>query len=264
MIKLKNILLEYTLNKPPYADLLKNPTPQLIASVIKQSRGTFNDYEAWAEAAFMAIKTRLKYAQVSKILGIDALKYVKEFMDTSNKYHKQSINVSYRNLLTSKLKSTNSADTLVDSISIIIGDSQTPYVDRNSFKVQLVDELQEGGKGVGWLRDQVDAYPISLNVKNVVLCIGTNGGYSSKGSAEAGLFTAVRKTFPNAKIYAVQGSWGWSGVSKYSEADVRTYYEDNYQSRGAILIEPPIGDGDPHENKPIYRDIGAAIDAKLN
>ena len=74
------------------------------------------------------------------------------------------------------------------STNIIIGDSQTGLVSRNSTKVQLIDELQEGGKGVGWLRDQVAAYPVSPNVKNVVLCIGTNGGYSSKGSAEIGLF----------------------------------------------------------------------------
>ena len=90
----------YTSNKPPYADLLRNPRAERIASVIKQSRGTFkrgtfNDYEAWAEAAFMAIKTKSKYADVSKLLRRDAYKYVKEFMDTATKYHKQSIDTSY-------------------------------------------------------------------------------------------------------------------------------------------------------------------------
>ena len=88
----------YTLDNPPYADLLKNPRAERIASVIEQSRGTFNDYEAWAEAAFAAIKTKSKYAQVSKILGQDAYAYVKAFMDTSTKYHKQSIDTSYKAL----------------------------------------------------------------------------------------------------------------------------------------------------------------------
>ena len=161
-------------------------------------------------------------------------------------------------------KPTTKSDKSAASISIIIGDSQTPYVSRNSSKVQLVDELQEGSKGVGWLRDQVAAYPVSPKVKNVVLCIGTNGGYRSKGSAESGLFTALHKTFPNAKIYAVQGSWGWGGIKDTTEKQVRTYYKDKYQSQGAILIEPPIGSGDPHGNKPVYAKIGAAIDAKLN
>lgn len=88
----------YTSDNPPYTDLLKNPIPKLIASVIKQSRGTFNDYEAWAEAAFAAIKTKSKYAQVTKILGQDAYAYVKEFMNTGTKYHKQPIDISYKAL----------------------------------------------------------------------------------------------------------------------------------------------------------------------
>jgi hypothetical protein len=92
------IAVTYTLNTPPYADLLRNPVAERIASVIKQSWGTFDDYEAWAEAAFMAIGTKSKYAQVTKILGQDAYKYVKNFMDTSTKYHKQSIDTSYKSL----------------------------------------------------------------------------------------------------------------------------------------------------------------------
>jgi hypothetical protein len=165
-------------------------------------------------------------------------------------------------------KPTTKSDKSAASISIIIGDSQAPWVFKNlnPKTVQLIDELQEGGKGVGWLRDQVAAYPVSPKVKNVVLCIGTNGGYSSKGSAEAGLFTALRKTFPNAKIYAVQGSWGWGGVSKYTEKQVRSYYINQYQNRGAILIEPPIGDGkkngersDPHGPRIAYEQIGLSL-----
>ena len=161
-------------------------------------------------------------------------------------------------------KSTTKSDNSPASTNIIIGDSQTGLVSKNSSKVQLIDELQEGGKGVGWLRDQVAAYPVSPNVNNVVLCIGVNGGYSSKGSAEKGLFTALNKTFPNAKIYAVQGSWAWGSYLKkpVTEKQVRTYYY--YQDNGAILIEPPIGPGDPHGNKPVYKLIGAEIDAKLN
>lgn len=90
----------YTKDNPPYADLLKNPVAERIASVIKQSRGTWDDYEAWAEAAFMAIGTKSKYARVSNLLGPqeDAYAYVKDFMDTSTIYHKQSIDTSYKSL----------------------------------------------------------------------------------------------------------------------------------------------------------------------
>ena len=88
----------YTLDNPPYTDLLRNPIPKLIASVLKQSLGVFNDYEAWAEAAFMAIKTKSKYAQVKKELKKDPYVYVKSFMNTGTKYHKQPIDISYKSL----------------------------------------------------------------------------------------------------------------------------------------------------------------------
>jgi hypothetical protein len=88
----------YTSDNPPYADLLKNPRAELIASVLKQSPGIFNDYEAWAEAAFMAIKTKSKYEQVSKLLEEDPYAYVLSFMseaETKKRYHKQPIYISY-------------------------------------------------------------------------------------------------------------------------------------------------------------------------
>jgi len=92
------ISVTYTLNNPPYADLLRNPVAERIVSVLKQSPGYFNDYEAWAEAAFMAIKTKVRYDQVKKLLKQDPYAYVKDFMDTSTKYHKQSIDTSYKSL----------------------------------------------------------------------------------------------------------------------------------------------------------------------
>lgn len=146
--------------------------------------------------------------------------------------------------------------------NIIIGDSQTPYVAKQSSKVKMIQELQKGGQGVNWLRDQILIYPESPNVKNVVLCIGTNGGYGGYGD-EKGLFSALGKKFPNAKIYAVQGSWGWGGVSKYSEKQVRDYYRIEYENRGATLINPPIGNIEPHGNHPVYKSIGASIDKLL-
>ena len=254
MIKLKNILLE--------ANKIANGTAFTLSSTdpyeYKNLDGTWYT-KLKSKDSWLNMKSSLSTANYN-----DAIKLL----------IKKSSGVTIDKPVEKKKddqKPTTKSDKSAESISIIIGDSQTPYVSRNSSKVQLVDELQEGSKGVGWLRDQVAAYPVSPKVKNVVLCIGTNGGYSSKGSAEAGLFTALRKTFPNAKIYAVQGSWGWGGVSKYTEKQVRSYYINQYQNRGAILIEPPIGDGkkngdrsDPHGPRTAYEQIGAAIDDELN
>jgi hypothetical protein len=152
--------------------------------------------------------------------------------------------------------------------NIIIGDSQTPYVDKNTSKAEMVpgpegeNTLHQGSTTVNWLRDAVKKYPNSPEVENVILCTGTNGGFGNFQNDVDGLFSAVNKTFPNAKIYAVQGSWGWGGNKKYDENDVRNYYK-KYQALGATLIEPPIGGIEPHGNKPVYKKIGANIDSKL-
>jgi GH24 family phage-related lysozyme (muramidase) len=149
------------------------------------------------------------------------------------------------------------------STNIIIGDSQTKFVANQSSKVKMVSELTQGGKGVDWLRGQVEKYTVSPDVANVILCIGTNGGYRSSGRPEQKLFVALRKTFPNADIFVVQGSWGWGGIKNVKETTVRDYYVTQYQSRGATLIDPPIGAGDPHGNKPVYKLIGNSIDNML-
>ena len=73
-------------------------TPESVAATF--SKGVYVPELAYMvfQAAFAAIKTKSKYAQVSKILGQDAYAYVKAFMDTSTKYHKQSIDTSYKAL----------------------------------------------------------------------------------------------------------------------------------------------------------------------
>lgn len=80
----------------PFDHLKNNPTPQFIAKIIKESKGTFNDNEAWAEAAFMAIKTPDMYNKVKVALGQDPYKYASSFMDVNEKYHIQAIGVSYK------------------------------------------------------------------------------------------------------------------------------------------------------------------------
>ena len=152
--------------------------------------------------------------------------------------------------------------------NIIIGDSQTPHVARRTSKAQMISgpegesTLHKGSTTVNWLKGAVKKYPVSPEVENVILCTGTNGGYSNFENDIDGLFSAVKKTFPNAKIYAVQGSWNWGGLKKYNETDVRNYYK-KYQTLGATLIEPPIGGIEPHGDRPVYKKIGADIDSKL-
>lgn len=153
--------------------------------------------------------------------------------------------------------------------NIIIGDSQTPYVDNATTKASRISSaggassLWLGGMGVNWLKDAVNSYPtISRNVKNVITVIGTNGDFGKVfGASEdiAGLFAAIKSKFPNASILVVQGSWGW-GKLRSTEQDVRDYYK-KYSDLGGILIEPPIGNVEPHGDRPIYSEIGSVIDS---
>ena len=74
--------------KMDYKKLKNNPSPEYIASVIKNSKGKWNDEEAWAQSAFEAIKDEETYNKVKQILKSDPYKFVKSFMDTDEDYHK--------------------------------------------------------------------------------------------------------------------------------------------------------------------------------
>jgi hypothetical protein len=141
--------------------------------------------------------------------------------------------------------------------NIIIGDSQTPYVDKNSKKVERVVGLWKGGIDVPVLTKMVQRHKVSTNVQNVFLCIGTNDLYVDKGIEK--LFKSLWVTFPNAKIYVIQGSWGWGGLKRTKYEKVKKYYK-RYEELGGIIIGPPIGKGDPHCNCPVYKEIGKVID----
>lgn len=169
---------------------------------------------------------------------------------------------SNKSKISEKKNSTNQQN-------IIIGDSQVPFVDAQTSKASRISNsagpssLWEGGKTVKWLISSLDAFPKSPEVNNVIIVIGTNGGFGKFSNDNIPLlFTLLKSRFPNAKYYVVQGSWGWGGLKNITEKDVRNYYE-RFAQEGARIIEPPIGQIEPHGNKPIYKEIGAAIDALL-
>lgn len=162
----------------------------------------------------------------------------------------------------SNLSSTNSKN-------IIIGDSQTPFVDMNTKKAERISKtpgkssLWEGGKTVSWLISALEIFEVSPDVKNVIIVIGTNGGFGKFLNDDIPtLFKLLREKFPNAKFYAVKGSWGWGGLRKIKESDVNNYYE-KFKSQGARIINTPIGNVEPHSNLPVYAQIGKEIDSYL-
>lgn len=146
--------------------------------------------------------------------------------------------------------------------NIVIGDSQSPYVawgTGDKFKLlsntQSESALWYGGKNLQWLNSAVLNHPGSKEVKNIAICIGTNGNFNQSDNI-SGLVDNIKKKFPNAKLFAIKGSWGWSEYNKnVKEADVNKYYE-KFQKSGVTVIPTPIGPIEPHGRKQIYKTIG--------
>jgi hypothetical protein len=158
--------------------------------------------------------------------------------------------------------------------NLLIGDSQTPDVDAKSTKFSRLKPT--GGPGSLWqsgwtalnMRDDIKAFAVSPQVKNVALCVGTNGGFGKFMNDDVpGLMAAVKLKFPNAKIFVIQGSWGWTavpgtvGLKNILESEVNAYYT-KYTNLGATLINPKIGFYPTHPGAatPSFALIGQNLD----
>lgn len=151
--------------------------------------------------------------------------------------------------------------------NIVIGDSQTPFVANGSSKFDLISpkgsesSLWLGGKTLSWLLDALKKHSGSSKVKNIAICIGTNGMYNTNDDI-SGLVEEIENKFPNANLFAIQGSWNWGGLKKVTEDKVRKYYS-KFKNLGVKVIEPPIGPIEPHGNKPVYKEIGSNLDSEI-
>ena len=180
-----------------------------------------------------------------------------------------AIGVSIFLIIKSRKKEVKSKSKEVDkSKNYIIGDSQTPLIDKNSQKVSKIGEegnkanLWKGSMGLAWLKEAVDEYPESKDVNSIVINIGTNGGFNANENIQ-GLIDSIKSKFPNANLYAVKGSWGWGGNKDITQQKVDAYY-DKFSKLGVELIPTAIGVTDnPHGNIPIYAQIGKEIDEKI-
>jgi hypothetical protein len=167
-----------------------------------------------------------------------------------------------------KVAKSESLETNSEDKNIIIGDSQVPYIDMNTEKAGRIsakggeESLWLGGVGLSWLKNAVKKYKTDNTVKNVIISIGTNGGFNTNEDI-SDLFDNLKKTFPKANFYVVQGSWGWGGNKDVTQSEVDRYYKV-FKNQGATIIEPAIGKvSDPHNNLPVYKEIGKKIDSKL-
>ena len=140
---------------------------------------------------------------------------------------------------------------------ILIGDSQTYLLARHSTEIKQVKQLCQSGIGVVKLNRKTLKYPVSPAVKTVSICIGVNDGYKDRGISI--LVNTIKRTFPNACLYIIQGSWGWGTVRKMNQSNLDRYYK---QFTG-IIIHPAIGKGDPHRDKKVYRIIMKNLESRI-
>lgn len=143
---------------------------------------------------------------------------------------------------------------------ILIGDSQTFYMSKHSTKINHIRRLSKSGIGVQELNNKIIPYPTSKKIKSVSVCIGVNDFYINKGIDT--LMRTIKRTFPNAEIFIIQGSWGWGNVRKHNQKTIQKYYK-LFEELGGEIINPPIGNGDPHRNKIIYKTIIKNIEMKI-
>ncbi len=165
----------------------------------------------------------------------------------------------------------------------IIGDSLCLFIDNATTKATLIGKnglagakqyLWLGGQGLQWLKDAVDAYKVDPEAGAIIISMGTNDGYREAVAKKApGLVDSIKTKFPNAKIYVVQGAWGWASLPNITPEQVKAYYKF-YADAGVEVVEPPVfnsnfgqpggaPNGDPHGNYPVYKDIGKYLDSVL-
>jgi hypothetical protein len=150
--------------------------------------------------------------------------------------------------------------------NIIVGDSQVPFRARNTKNASLltkegsVEGLWKGGMGIDWLKSSLKVRNPDKSILNVIVCIGTNGGFNIQRSDIDGLYRELKRCFPSASLIFVKGSWGWGGNKNVTTEKVNAFY-DKFKNLGGFILSTPIGKvNDPHGNLPVYKQIGKEID----
>jgi GH24 family phage-related lysozyme (muramidase) len=156
--------------------------------------------------------------------------------------------------------------------SIAIGDSLTPNVAKSAGITAATGLWKSGITVEQLLNDHVKRYTgVDPEVKNIVICIGTNGIYKTSPNTVTELVKQLRSKFPNAKLLVVKGTYGpkatWArggALVKVSQQTVDTYYS-YFAKNGVTIIPTAIGNQtDAHAYTDIYNTIGKEIRARLS
>ena len=121
--------------------------------------------------------------------------------------------------------------------AVTIGDSISVLISQLYTNIKLIPNLSESGKSASWLLSQLDKIQNPFNdVKAVVLSIGSNNRWElDSNGVDKKLADKISDVFPEANLYILNGSYGWSryltgGSDRVWEDKINKYtsfYEKN-------------------------------------
>ena len=231
--------------------------------------------------SFSKLKSDLKIIQDPQAA---AYQFAKEFERPKNisanrsVYAQQYFN-EYNSATSNKSIIVNKADAFSGTKTIVIGDSITPHLAKAAgFKSGPQARgtgdysgvgLWFGGIGLSSLQKMAAGYKtVHLDVKNVVITIGTNG-YGGTGGV-GGLATNLKRIFPNAKLFVCQGAYGpkWKNTSYPHLANYTDQYMINFYNAfaaaGITVVPFPIKDTVTQlhtPSVPVYKKWGSYINS---
>ena len=167
----------------------------------------------------------------------------------------------------------------------LMGDSLTGCLAPNTTKTQPIGVdgatgVTNANWGTGWscisLLKAINEQTIDTTITNIFISMGTNDTFIELGSASVSkVVSALKLKYPIAKLYIMQGSYGWGNVKNGAkdyygntitniEDRIKKYYAI-WQSNGVTILDnPPIySTAHPAVSTPGIKSAAIAIDKIL-
>ena len=237
----------------------------------------------WMEltTSYSELKSKLKLIKDPKAAAFEfASKFERPANISANRsvYAQQYFN-EYNSAISNTKSIVNKDGAFNGARTIVIGDSITTHLAKAAGfspgpKALGISDysgvgLWFGGLGLSGLQKMAAAYKtVHLDVKNVVITIGTNGYGGTSGVS--GLAKNLKRIFPNAKLFVCQGAYGpgwlisdYPNLGKITDKTVTAFY-NAFAAAGITVVPYPIRDTVKNVHTPsvpVYKKWGSYINA---
>jgi hypothetical protein len=144
-----------------------------------------------------------------------------------------SSTISYGSTTPSTNAAAGNNVTIGDSISVGVDGAYTNIKGISS--PVLLNKVGQTASGLlGQLQKVTTPY---TNVKNLVLSIGSNNGWNLSNPTDAYLAIEIKRVFPNATLYILNGNYGWGSLTGNTDWPSKiNNYINFYKSKGFNVI----------------------------